>query len=117
MAELLERARPLVDAGALECLRRRLKLRELLGRNADEPANHIGTKLPAALGVVRIHAIEGPERRPDRVPHALGGPPADGEVGLNVVQRQSAGGPLEAHRESHEVLYPFVTHCVACVII
>ena len=66
---------------------------------------------------VRIHEIEGSERRRDRVPHALGGPPADGETGLNVVQRQSAGRPLEAHRESHEVLYPLVTHCAACVII
>ena len=87
------------------------------GETPAEPANHIGAQPPTALGVVRIDEIEGPEHRPDRVRHALGDPPADGEVGPNVVQRQSAGRPLEAHRESHEVLYPFVTHYVACVII
>ena len=113
--KLSEVACPLVDAGTLECLRRRLELRELLGRNADQPVNHVGTQPPMALGVVRLHEFKGTERGLDRVPHAFGGPPADGETGLNVVERQSAGRPLKAHRESHEVLYPYVTHRADCV--
>lgn len=34
----------------------------------------------------------------------------NGEAGLNVLQRQSAVGPLEAHREAHEVRYLLVPH-------
>ena len=79
---------------ALECLRRRLELREIFRRDRDEPANGVRPEAPTALGVVCIHDIERPECRLDRVPPALGGPPADGEVGLNVFQRQPAARPL-----------------------
>ena len=115
--KVTERAGPLLETDALKGRGGGFELRELFGRDRDEPANGVRPEAPVALGVVRIHEIEGPERRPDRVPHAFGGPPADGETGLNVVQGQSAGRPLEAHRESHEVLYPFVTHCAVCLTI
>ena len=62
------------------------------------------------LGSSEFREVEGPERRRDRVAHALGGPPADSEVVLNVVQRESAERPLEAHRESHELRYLLVPH-------
>ena len=108
--ELAERGRPLLESGPLEGRGGGFELRELLGRDRDEPANRVRPQAPTALGVVRVHEVEGPERRRDRVAHALGGPPADSEVVLNVVQRESAERPLEAHRESHELRYLLVPH-------
>ena len=56
------------------------------------------------LRVVGIHALERTEHVLDRVAHALGGIPADFEVGLNVVEGQAAHRTLKPHGKAHDVL-------------
>lgn len=49
------------------------------------------------LRIARIHALELTEHLVDRIAHALRRPPADGEVGLNVLKRQPAARRLKPY--------------------
>ena len=61
-------------------------------------------------GIAGIHTLEPAEHLADRAAHALGGAPADSEVVLDVLKRQSSMRCLEPHGEAHDVLHPFVWH-------
>ena len=101
------------EACAFQGLGCGLKLRQFLGREGGEAAERVRAQPPVALVVAAVRDLQRTEGPFDRVAHALGRPPAHGELGLDFVERHTAAQALHPDCQLHDVLQAFVPHRTA----